>query len=102
MTEFDREFITGAAAVVILHLLREREMYGYEIVQEAGRRSARVFQLKEGTGYPALHEMARAGLVKARWQASDAGRPRKDYSLTAAVPARADSYGRPWTAHSPA
>src|SRR5437764_12295760 len=102
MTEFDREFVTGAAAVVILHLLAEREMYGYEIVQEAGRRSARVFQLKEGTVYPALHEMERAGLLKARWRDSDAGRSRKYYSLTAAGRRRADSKRRQWTSLSAA
>ena len=102
MTDFDRQFVTGAASVVILHLLREREMYGYEIVQEAGRRSVRVFQLKEGTVYPALHQMERAGLLKARWRDSDAGRPRKYYSLTAAGRRHADSKRRQWTSLSAA
>ena len=96
MVDFDRDFITGAAAVVILNLLREREMYGYEIVREAAQRSAKVFTLKEGTVYPALHEMERAGLVKAHWRESDAGRPRKYYALTATGRRRADSKRRQW------
>jgi PadR family transcriptional regulator PadR len=96
MAPFDREFITGSAAVVILSLLREREMYGYEMVREAARRSAKVFALKEGTVYPALHEMERGGFVTARWRESEAGRARKYYSLTAAGRRRADSKRRQW------
>ena len=53
--DYDREFLTGTVGVLILSLLAEREMYGYEIVQEAERRSAQALLLKEGTVYPALH-----------------------------------------------
>ena len=63
--EYDREFLTGTVGVLILTLLSERAMYGYEMVQEAERRSDQTFQLKEGTVYPALHQMERAGLLKA-------------------------------------
>lgn len=80
---YDREFLTGTVTVLLLNLLAEREHYGYEILQEAARRSDGAFTLKEGTLYPALHQMARAGLVAATWRESDAGRPRKYYRLTA-------------------
>jgi PadR family transcriptional regulator PadR len=94
--EYDREFLTGTVGVLILSLLGEREMYGYEMLQEAERRSARAFQLKEGTLYPALHQMERAGLLKATWRDSPAGRPRKYYSLTARGRRRAASKRRQW------
>src|SRR5882762_4854845 len=100
--EYDREFLTGTVGVLILSLLSEREMYGYEMLQEAERRSANTFQLKEGTLYPSLHQMERAGLLKARWRDSDAGRPRKYYSLTAAGRQRADSKREQWTSLSAA
>ena len=61
--DYDREFLTGTVGVLILSLLAEREMYGYEIVQEAERRSAQALLLKEGTVYPALHQMERDGLL---------------------------------------
>jgi len=80
---FDREFLTGTVGVLILSLLAEREMYGYEILKEAERRSASAFQLKEGTLYPALHQMERSGLLKARWSEGEQRRSRKYYSLTA-------------------
>jgi PadR family transcriptional regulator, regulatory protein PadR len=80
---FDREFLSGTVTVLILSLLSEREMYGYEILQEAERRSAREFQLKEGTLYPALHNLEQSGLLKAVWRAGESGPRRKYYSLTA-------------------
>jgi len=100
--EYDREFLTGTVGVLILSLLSEREMYGYEMLQEAERRSARTFHLKEGTLYPALHQMERAGLLKAKWRESVAGRPRKYYSLTAKGRQRAESKRRQWAGISAA
>lgn len=100
--DYDREFLTGTVGVLILTLLSERAMYAYEMVQEAERRSDRTFQLKEGTVYPALHQMERAGLLKASWRDSEAGRPRKSYSLTAKGRRQAESKRRQWTSISAA
>jgi PadR family transcriptional regulator PadR len=98
--DYDREFLTGTVGVLILSLLCEREMYGYEMLQEAERRSASAFQLKEGTLYPALHQMERDGLLRARWRDSAAGRARKYYSLTPKGRRRADSKRRQWASIS--
>jgi PadR family transcriptional regulator PadR len=100
--DYDREFLTGTVGVLILSLLRERAMYGYEMLQEAERRSDRMLQLKEGTLYPALHQMEREGLLKAAWRDSPAGRPRKYYSLTAKGRRRAASKRRQWASLSAA
>jgi PadR family transcriptional regulator PadR len=100
--EYDREFLTGTVGVLLLGLLTEREMYGYEMLQEAERRSARTFQLKEGTLYPALHQMERAGLLKATWRESAAGRARKYYSLTSKGRRQAASKRRQWASISTA
>jgi PadR family transcriptional regulator, regulatory protein PadR len=100
--EYDREFLTGTVGVLILSLLAEREMYGYEMLQEAERRSERAFQLKEGTLYAALHHMERAGLLKSKWRDSPAGRPRKYYTLTAKGRRRAQSKRRQWASISAA
>jgi PadR family transcriptional regulator len=99
---YDREFLTGTVGVLILSLLSEREMYGYEMLQEAERRSARAFHLKEGTLYPSLHQMERSGLLKARWRDSENGRPRKYYRLTAKGRRHADSKRRQWASISAA
>jgi PadR family transcriptional regulator, regulatory protein PadR len=80
--EYDREFLTGTMTVLLLSLLSERPMYGYEILLEATRRSARAFQMKEGTLYPALHKLERGGFLKSEWKESAVGRSRKYYNLT--------------------
>jgi len=100
--DYDREFLTGTVGVLILSLLSERAMYGYEMVQEAERRSARAFHLKEGTLYPALHQMERAGLLKATWRESASGRPRKYYGLTSKGRRQAASKRRQWASISAA
>ena len=100
--DYDREFLTGTVGVLILALLNERAMYGYEIVQEAERRSAQQFLMKEGTVYPALHQMERAALLKSAWRESDNGRARKYYSLTAKGRRQAQSKRRQWESISAA
>jgi PadR family transcriptional regulator PadR len=100
--DYDREFLTGTVGVLILALLTERAMYGYEILQEAERRSARQFQMKEGTLYPALHHMERSGLLKADWREGETGHARKYYSLTAKGRRKARSKRDQWEAISAA
>jgi DNA-binding PadR family transcriptional regulator len=94
--DFDREFLTGTVGVLILGLLVERSMYAYEILQEAERRSAGTFRLKEGTIYPALHQMERTGLLQATWRESAEGRSRKYYALTPKGRRHAQSKRRQW------
>ena len=45
----DRELLKGSISLLLLSLLSRGEMYGYEIFQEASRRSANAFEFKEGT-----------------------------------------------------
>src|SRR5262245_31235876 len=59
--ELDRELLKGSINLLIFRLLSQRDMYGYEIIQEASRRSENAFQFKEGTLYPALHQLQRQG-----------------------------------------
>ena len=49
--------LSGSTSMLVLALLKEREMYGYEIIEELERRSNHVFKLKEGTLYPILHAL---------------------------------------------
>ena len=81
--EIDRELLKGSVSLVLLSLLSRGEMYGYEILQEASRRSANGFALKEGTLYPALHQLEKRDLIKAEWRTGENGRERKYYALTA-------------------
>lgn len=81
---------------MLLHLLSRGEMYGYEILQEASRRSVNAFNLKEGTLYPALHQLEKKSLIKSAWRTAENGRERKYYSLTAEGKKTAVAYEKQW------
>ena len=76
-----REATPGGLDLLVLHLLSEREMYGYEIVTELANRSNAVFQMKEGTLYPLLHRLEKEGAVTA-YEEKKEGRTRRYYRLT--------------------
>ena len=76
-----REQEPGGMDMLILHLLAERDMYGYEMVTELAERSSDVFQLKEGTLYPLLHRLEKEGSVSA-YELKKEGRVRRYYRLT--------------------
>jgi PadR family transcriptional regulator PadR len=93
---FDRELLKGSIALLILKLLSERDMYGYEIIQEAARRSSDVFEFKEGTLYPALHQLHRRGYLRSEWRVGKNGRERKYYGLTTKGRKAAEEGQRSW------
>lgn len=72
----------GSTEILILSLLVERPMYGYEISQQLEQRSGGYFEMKEGLLYPALHRMQQKGWLSTEWRTVD-GRRRKYYALTA-------------------
>lgn len=80
---FDRELLKGSISLLILKLLSERDMYGYEIIQESVRRSQNTFEFKEGTLYPALHQLHKRGYLRSEWRTGENGKQRKYYGLTA-------------------
>lgn len=72
----------GSTPVLILSLLAEQPMYGYQITQELERRSEGYFAMKEGLLYPALHQMERDGLLSSEWRTIAGARRRKYYFIT--------------------
>ena len=94
--EIDTQFLKGSIGLLLLNLLSRGEMYGYEILQEAARRSAHAFEFKEGTLYPALHQLEKKGQIKSRWRTAENGRERKYYSLTSQGRKDAADYEKQW------
>jgi PadR family transcriptional regulator PadR len=73
---------TGSTAVMVLRLLAEQPMYGYQIVKELQARSEGYFDLEQGTLYPALHRLEKDGLVTSQWEVVADGPSRKYYHIT--------------------
>ncbi|MGD9116992.1 MAG: PadR family transcriptional regulator [Dehalococcoidia bacterium] len=77
-----RELIKGSFDSLILCLLDQQPMYGYQIIKELERKSDGYFRFKEGTLYPALHRLERSSLIEGRWQMLPNGRQRRYYHIT--------------------
>lgn len=67
---------------MILATLGESAAHGYAVAQAIKGRSDGVFDLPEGSIYPALHRLERAGLLASKWSKGE-GRKRRVYRLTA-------------------
>ena len=80
--KIDKSLLTGSTGMLILRLLEEKEMYGYEMIDALEKRSDNTFTLKAGTLYPLLHSLERSGYVDSREAESENGRVRKYYSIT--------------------
>jgi PadR family transcriptional regulator PadR len=78
----ERELKRGTLEMILLKLISERPMYGYELISTLEKRGGRQFQIKEGTLYPVLYRLEKAGFIQAKWEMLDRGVPRKYYNLT--------------------
>lgn len=65
---------------LILAVLSHQSLHGYAVIEALKSRSGGKLALPEGTVYPALHRLERAGLLASEW--SHDGRRRRVYSLT--------------------
>jgi len=81
---FNRELVKGSTSLLVLQLLHERDMYGYELVKEMAKRSEQTLQMKEGTLYPALHKMEKQAYIEHYWKPQEKGPDRKYYCITEA------------------
>lgn len=77
----DKSLISGSTSMLILRLLEDKDMYGYEMIENLEKKSQNVFKLKAGTLYPLLHSLEEKKCLKSYEQEVN-GKVRKYYSLT--------------------
>ena len=94
----DRELKRGTLEMILLKLLSEREMYGYQLNATLAERGGKQFEIKEGTLYPVLYRLEDAGLIEARWETQERGNPRKYYQLTSEGTQRLQTLINEWQA----
>ena len=76
------QLLKGTTTLLILSVLRETELYGYEIAQEIRERTGAVISPGEGWLYPALHRLEAQGLLEATWRQGGPGPRRRYYRIT--------------------
>ena len=97
----DKSLLSGSTAMLLLKLLSEKDMYGYEMIENLQKRSENVFELKAGTMYPLLHQMEEKGLLKS-YESEGSGKVRKYYSITGKGRRELKSRQEEWTTYADA
>lgn len=97
----DKSLLSGSMALMIMKLLSEKDMYGYEMIDELRRRSENVFELKAGTLYPILHSLENKGFVKC-YEKEVVGKVRKYYGITKAGKKELETKTDDWHVYSTA
>ena len=76
-----RDLFPGALEMMILQVLRRGPMHGYALAQVIKRTSDELLQIEEGSLYPALQRMLKAGWVAAEWGVSARNRQVRIYKI---------------------
>lgn len=74
--------LKGHLDALVLAAVEAGPVHGYAIIEAIKARSGAAFDLPEGTIYPALHRLEKAGLLKSAWVTPPGGRKRRVYELT--------------------
>jgi len=77
-----RELMKVNVDSLLLCLISQQSMYGYQILKDLATKSEGYFKFKEGTLYPALHRLEKAGLILGEWQMLPNCRYRRYYHIT--------------------
>ena len=76
------EMLKGHLDMIVLAAMVDGPAHGYAVIQEIKRRSGGAFDLPEGTIYPTLHRLEKAGYLASHWTTAESGRKRRVYKMT--------------------
>lgn len=76
----DSQMLKGLIDGIILHIIKNKETYGYEIIEELKLNG--FYNMTEGTVYPILTRLIKKGLILGTYRKSDIGPKRKYYYIT--------------------
>ena len=82
MVREKRDTFQGTLDMLVLKALQLEPMHGWGITERIEQWSEQVFQLGQGTLYPALYRLERQGLIKSEWKVTSNNRRARYYSLT--------------------
>lgn len=77
-------FLQGTLAMLVLKSLQLGPMHGWGITERIESGSRNVFELNQGSLYPALYRLEKQGLIRSEWNVSENNRRARFYTLTPA------------------
>lgn len=84
MPDHTRELLQGTLELLVLKALSLEPMHGWGLAQRIEQMSRDVFQVSQGSLYPALQRMKRKGWVRSQWRLTENNRRARYYLLTSA------------------
>lgn len=86
MSEIDNQLKKGVLSIMVLKLINDKDMYGYEIIEALDSLSLGYYKLKEGTLYPILYRLEDSGFIEnyRLFNENERKVPRKYYKITTA------------------
>jgi PadR family transcriptional regulator len=96
MPDLDVSLLRGTLDLLILKALSWGPRHGYAVAEWIEATTVDALLIGEGTLYPALHRLERAGLVTAEWGLSDHNRQAKYYTLSRTGRARLKAGTSSW------
>ncbi len=79
-----RDLFPGALEMMVLQTLRREPLHGYALAQRIKQTSGDLLEIEEGSLYPALQRMLKAGWLAAEWGLSAMNRKVRIYKITPA------------------
>ena len=77
-----QQLLKGLIDPILLSVISELPMYGYQIVKELEQETEGYLKLKAGTVYPALMRLEKKGLLSSRWEQTTERQGRRYYQIT--------------------
>ena len=102
MKKEEADLLRGTLELLILRLLRARQLNGWEIMQQLQIVSGDALSVTPGALYPALHRLENRGLISSVWRPSENNRKAKFYALTAAGRKQLERQRKNWERFSAA
>ena len=82
MNETRSEVLQGTLEMLVLKTLSLEPMHGWGLSLRLRQISGEVFDVNQGSLYPALQRMLRRGWIRSEWRASENNRRARYYELT--------------------
>jgi PadR family transcriptional regulator PadR len=91
-----KNLMAASTKPLILAILSNGEIYGYQIIQSVIEISGGTLEWSEGMLYPVLHRLEKENFIQSQWKMSENGRRRKYYRLTESGKNELDKERKQW------
>ncbi len=102
MTIVKSELLQGTLDMLVLKILSLEPLHGWGISERIQQMSGEVFQVNQGSLYPALRRLKRKGWIRSEWRVTENNRRARYYALTASGRKRLGEERQAWARSSSA